>query len=98
MAYIPQRVKITMPIGTVFRTLTDPQDNWLLCDGSSVNQEFSELITLVNSLGLEGKTPDLRPRDASGQILNLSPGQFNADIGTWVPYYIIARIEGGVEE
>ena len=96
MEYIPQSVRIIMPIGTVFRTLIEPQDNWLLCDGRSVGQEFTELITVVNSLGMEGKTPDLRPRDGNGQVINLSPGQFNSHVGTWVPYYIIAKLRGGI--
>ena len=86
-----------MPVGSVIQTLAPKQDNWLLCDGATVNAvAFPELKALVDSLSMNGKVPDLLPRKLNGdKYTQLTPGQA-VDSGTYVPHYIIAKIDGGI--
>jgi len=96
-SYLPQRTKISMPIGTVIQTLSPKQDNWLLCNGATVDAvAFPELKALVDSLSMNSKVPDLMPRKLNGdKYTQLTPGQA-VDFGTYVPHYIIAKLEGGI--
>ena len=90
--YIPQRRKTALPIGTIFQSVLPQQSNWLLCDGSEVNGEyFPELRDITVN------TPDLRPRDPAGNLFNeYISGSYLQGYGTYIPHYIIGRIQGGI--
>ena len=90
----PQIARFSAPIGTVFMTLEPQRSNWLPCNGDGVDAElYEDLSNLLESLSMGDSTPDMRPRDRQGNLLELSPGQFSADYGgTYVPHYIVAKI------
>lgn len=91
----PQIARFSAPIGTVFMTLEPQRSNWLPCNGDEVDGEkYPELRALLENIEfLVDSTPDMRPRDSQGNLLELSPGQFSGEYGgTYVPHYIVAKI------
>lgn len=41
---------MTLPIGTIVALVTtEPQDGWLLCDGRTIDEKYSELSQRINS-------------------------------------------------
>jgi len=90
----PQIARFSAPIGTVFMTLEPQRSNWLPCTNKEFEPElYPDLSNLLESLSMGGVTPDMRPRDREGKVLELSPGEFSAEYGgTYVPHYIVAKI------